>query len=205
VQKAGARSGIRVAHTSANGDQSEREAFEHDVAEARKELPPDSAQARVQAAIETELRRCQGAVGYKGNDMRQANALAQQSSDSLNALQTQLKRRRSPHNLRKKNLVRASFYANRHIGPKRLLVGRRPFHLWQGRRCGKIFRQRATFHIGRCLRWDSNGNGKNARGSSVASIRGTELLLFTPSICRTSSINARRSQAFQAWGSPTGE
>jgi hypothetical protein len=86
VRKAGAQADS--ASTLLQRDQSEREALRHDLAEARKNYAESSNRDKV---LETELAAAKEQLDRKGNELRQANSVAQQSSDSLKALQAQLK------------------------------------------------------------------------------------------------------------------
>lgn len=86
VKKVGAQ--VDSASTLLQRNQSEREALQHDLAEARKSYADSLSRDK---ALEAELAAAKEQLDQKGNELRQANSFAQQSSDSLKALQLQLK------------------------------------------------------------------------------------------------------------------
>jgi len=84
------RVGAQVDSTSTllQRDQSEREALQHALAEARKSYAESMNRDKV---LETDLAAAREQLDQKGNEARQANASTQQAEDSLKALQAQLK------------------------------------------------------------------------------------------------------------------
>ncbi len=86
VKKAGAQADSASTLLQQNG--SEREALQRELADARRSY---TELLNRDKALETELAAAKGQLDKQGNDLRQANAAARQSGDSLQALQAQLR------------------------------------------------------------------------------------------------------------------
>jgi hypothetical protein len=86
VKKAGAQ--VDSESTLLERDRSERDALQSELAEARKNYAESLNRDK---ALGTELAAAREQLDQKGNELRQANSVAQQSGDSLKALQAQLK------------------------------------------------------------------------------------------------------------------
>lgn len=86
VKQVGAQ--VDSASTLLQRNQSEREVLQHELAEARKNYADSLDRGNTLA---TELAAAKEQLNQKGSEAQQANLLAQQSSESLRALQVQLK------------------------------------------------------------------------------------------------------------------
>lgn len=188
VKRVGAQ--VDSASTLLQRNQSERAALQHDLAEARRSYAESLSRDKV---LETELAAARKQLDQKGNEVRQANALAQQSGDSLKALQAQLKeavaRTTTEENLveqlqrklihRSEEEAVASAVPAMHDGDAKELFGARDLHIVDV--------------------YDVDASGKTKRGFGRVYFVEKKLLLFYAFDLQDKQ-HQRPASGFQAWG-----
>jgi anti-sigma factor RsiW len=188
VKKAGAQIGSSAAMLQQT--QSEREALQHELAEARKSY---AELLNRDHALETGLAAAREQLDQKGNELRQAHEVAQQSGDSLKTLQTQL-REAVMRTTAEENLVEQLQRKLQHRSDDAVVASTVP--AIQNGDAKEIFGAR-DLHIVDV--YDVDATGKTKRGFGRVYFVERKLLLFYAFDLQDKQ-HQRAASAFQAWG-----
>jgi hypothetical protein len=188
ARNAGAQ--VDSASTLLQQGQSQREGLQHELAEARKSYAELSNRDK---ALETELAAAKEQLDQKGNELRQANTLAQQSGDSLKALQAQL-REAVARTTAEENLVEQLQHMLQSRSAEDAVVSTVP--VIQDGDAKQIFGAR-DLHIVDVYDVDATGNTK--RGFGRVYFVEKKLLLFYAFDLQDKQ-RQRAASGFQAWG-----
>jgi hypothetical protein len=188
VKKAGAQADSTSTLLQRNG--SEREALQHQLADARKSYTELLDHDR---ALETELAAAKGQLDKQGNDLRQANAAARQSGDSLQALQAQL-REVVARTTAEENLVEQLQRKLQHRSDEDGVASNVP--AIQNGDAQEIFGAR-DLHIVDV--YDVDATGRTKRGFGRVYFVEKKLLLFYAFDLQDKQ-HQRAASGFQAWG-----
>jgi hypothetical protein len=188
VQKADAQ--VDSVSTLLQHDQDEREALQRDLVEARKNYAESLNRDRV---LETELAAAREQLDQKGNEVRQSNALAQQSEDSLKALQAQLKEAVA-RTTAEENLVEQLQGKLAHRSQEDAVASTVP--AMHDRDAKELFGAR-DLHIVDV--YDVDATGKTKRGFGRVYFVEKKLLLFYAFDLQDKQ-HQRSASGFQAWG-----